>query len=340
MKKGFSLTIILFLLATTFQSQIVSNGDFSSGTAGWGCSPEINPESAYGGSSTNNVVEIDATANTCQTISGLVVGNVYSLSYQCSRRTGSSPSPNPTIIDVTVSNGALFEKDTRSNGTFSLTPSTYNFTAQTSSHDITFIADVDFGGSTSGMIVDNIEVTLLSALPVELLFFKITSLDNQSVLINWETATEINNDFFTIEKSKNGIEWETAETINGSGSSTQNLKYIYIDQSPYGGISYYRLKQTDYNKSFKYSEIQYIDINKPQEVFIYPNPSKSHALKIGSIDIFPFNIMLCDKLGQLVFSSPNHTSKDLNLEGIDAGDYYLFFYKNDKIIYKNHIILE
>lgn len=339
MYRGFKIIIILFIFLSEYKSQIIVNGSFGSGTSSWGCSPETNPESVYGGPTANTVAEVDAAAGLCQTITGLTIGGVYRLSYQCSRRVGGCPSPNSTNITITVSGGVLSKADSRTNTTYSLTSSVYIFTATATSHVITFAAGSGFGGSTCGMIMDNLSV-VISPLPIELLYFSAEAMDEQSVLTIWETATELNNDFFTIEKSANLLDWQIAGTLKGGGTSLQKLSYNFTDNSPYKGISYYRLKQTDYNGNYKYSSVQSVDLEKGGKISVSPNPSAEHILNINGEEDFRCDINLYNTMGQLIYSSPNHSTNDINLASIEAGVYHLLISKSDKIVYRNRVILQ
>jgi hypothetical protein len=88
-------------------------------------------------------------------------------------------------------------------------------------------------------------------LPIELISF-LAIPNDQSIEIRWTTATEINNDFFTIERSLDARDWEILGTLNGAGTTSQVQKYSYTDNFPHEGIAYYRLKQTDFDGSFEY----------------------------------------------------------------------------------------
>lgn len=78
--------------------------------------------------------------------------------------------------------------------------------------------------------------------------------DGKRVYVNWASGNEKNYDYYTIEKAKDGINFETAAMIKGAGRISSAIDYLDIDYSPYSGISYYRLKQTDYNGNISYSE--------------------------------------------------------------------------------------
>ncbi len=112
-------------------------------------------------------------------------------------------------------------------------------------------------------------------LPIELLSFQ-AQLNSQGMVdLTWSTASEINNKEFTIEKTVNGIDYDTVTKIAGAGNSTKILYYKAVDETPYTGTSYYRLKQTNFDGQSTYSEIQTININPKYSFSIYPNPVHS-----------------------------------------------------------------
>jgi len=116
-----------------------------------------------------------------------------------------------------------------------------------------------YGGPTS-VYLDDLSITESrpSSLPIELLYFKGVK-DNLSNRLFWSTASESNNDFFTVEKSIDGIDWEIVDRQSGAGNSSVQLNYYTLDQSVESLINYYKLKQTDYDGRFKYSDIISID---------------------------------------------------------------------------------
>lgn len=109
-------------------------------------------------------------------------------------------------------------------------------------------------GTTFGQTNSNITANTTvngSGLPVELLYFDYSIVSSQ-VILNWATSSETNNNYFTIERSTDGISFETIATINGAGNSNSLLTYHFTDKNPIQGTSYYRLKQTDFNGKFEY----------------------------------------------------------------------------------------
>jgi hypothetical protein len=110
-------------------------------------------------------------------------------------------------------------------------------------------------------------ISVVSPLPIELLYFKGIKNDSKNIL-NWSTASEDNNDYFNIEKTRDGKIWNSISNMKGAGNSSTQLYYSFVDEDVENIINYYRLKQTDYDGKFKYSEIISIDnrTNKVKEI--------------------------------------------------------------------------
>ncbi|HEV9037805.1 MAG TPA: T9SS type A sorting domain-containing protein, partial [Puia sp.] len=114
-----------------------------------------------------------------------------------------------------------------------------------------------------------------NVLPMKLLYFNAKP-DNTQVDLTWETATESNNDYFTVEKSKDGISFDDLTRVNSAapnGTSSLPLYYSAVDPKPYTGTTWYRLRQTDLNGNSTWSNIVSVDFSKTSAVSVYPNPS-------------------------------------------------------------------
>ena len=114
------------------------------------------------------------------------------------------------------------------------------------------------------------------ALPIELLSFSLIPKKEGYVIIRWETLTESNNDYFNIERSPNAKSWESIVKTPGAGNSTEIQSYKEVDEQPLTGNSYYRLKQTDFDGKFAYSQIieTHIKSSFISQTQVYPNPTK------------------------------------------------------------------
>lgn len=111
-------------------------------------------------------------------------------------------------------------------------------------------------------------------LPVGLLYFNGTLNESNEVFLQWETETETNNDYFEIQ-TLIGDTWKTLAIKDGAGNSTSKTYYNYTDKKPIDGLSYYRLKQVNFDQTFNYSNAISIDLSKDREQItnIRPNPT-------------------------------------------------------------------
>ncbi|MCF6352592.1 MAG: T9SS type A sorting domain-containing protein [Cyclobacteriaceae bacterium] len=140
-------------------------------------------------------------------------------------------------------------------------------------------------------------------LPIELLSFNANLSDNIVELL-WSTASEINNDYFTIEKSQDGKNFEIVNTIDGAGNTDGIKNYSAIDKYPYAGFSYYRLKQTDFDGASSYSHIELIRYEKEVSVTLFPNPLTGNVfnIKMKGVEGQKVEIVLYNSMGSKVFS--------------------------------------
>lgn len=114
-----------------------------------------------------------------------------------------------------------------------------------------------------------------TALPVSFAGLMVTK-NGSTANIEWSTASEHNNNFFTVEKSTDGISFEMIITVKGAGNSNQITEYNTIDNKLSFGTSYYRIKQTDVNNNSTYSAIISINNTNNAEVTVYPNPANEN----------------------------------------------------------------
>ena len=123
-------------------------------------------------------------------------------------------------------------------------------------------------------------------LPIKLISFE-ANVNGNRIDIKWITASEINNDYFTIERSTDAQHWEAIITTKGAGNSNQTLTYFETDFYPLTGISYYRLKQTDFDGNYEYFNIVPVKFipDVETEISLYPNPVKQgDTISISGIE--------------------------------------------------------
>jgi hypothetical protein len=135
------------------------------------------------------------------------------------------------------------------------------------------ICDIEVWSAGDGDLTGPDILCIGCALPIELLSFTATLSNSQrQVELEWATASESNNDYFTVERSADGINWEFVKETEGAGNSVALLTYDEIDEDPIMGVSYYRLKQTDFDGEFSYSPIVSVELLAENELTVYPNP--------------------------------------------------------------------
>ncbi len=170
-------------------------------------------------------------------------------------------------------------------------------------------------GSQSGPFVFG------TPLPIELVSFE-ANINEDRVDLRWITASEINNDFFTIERSTDAKVWEEVITTNGAGNSNQLLEYFETDYEPIVGISYYRLKQTDFNGEYTYSNIVPVryEVNTAGgNINLFPSPvNAGETLNIEFKDIFESELLvvLRDIKGREFYSKVIVNIEDGKLIGV------------------------
>ncbi|MFZ7113727.1 MAG: T9SS type A sorting domain-containing protein [Bacteroidota bacterium] len=187
------------------------------------------------------------------------------------------------------------------------------------------------------------------ALPIKLISFN-AKIKNNNVNINWATAAEVNNDYFTIERSSDGETFEPLFTKRGAGNSTVTLEYEANDPNPLEGYSYYRLKQTDFDGHFSYSEVETvknkggndIDETKIDITSISPNPF-TDEFKVDFIlkQKTPVEINMISTKGEVIFSESIMAEDGYNSysytdsKGLSPGYYFVTIsYKDQKVTKK------
>ena len=180
----------------------------------------------------------------------------------------------------------------------------------------------DGGGTTDEGIIDNVS----GPLPVELLNFSVKPL-NGNVLCEWTTLSEINNDYFMIEKSRDGLEWTHVMKVSGNGNSSQAIHYQSEDLNPWSGNSYYRLIQVDYDGTTTVYDPFPIYIDPFGGVKIFPNPTEN-IINIVSENDDRFTIELLNSQGQLI-TIPQHENgyaSRLDMSDLPKGIYFIKLY--------------
>lgn len=175
-----------------------------------------------------------------------------------------------------------------------------------------------------------------SFLPVELTSFRGAALNDQ-VELHWTTATELNNDFFAIEHSTDGIAFRTVGQVKGAGTTSEEVQYEFMHRKPIAGTNYYRLKQVDFDGTVDYSDLIAVDMYKRSGgISVFPNPTIDRV--VVQLEERPERaaISLMNILGQSIDLTPLTTDLgwELHLADLEPGMYMLRIEANGKIITK------
>jgi len=168
-------------------------------------------------------------------------------------------------------------------------------------------------------------------IPVELLSFEASNV-NGKINLDWQTATELNNSGFEIQRSSDKLSFSKVAFIAGNGTTTEQKSYSFTDEIPLSGKSYYRLKQIDFDGTFAYSAVVEVESALPSNYFVsdnYPNPfNPSTSIRIDLMVQSNVTLSLFNSLGEVVSA---YNSKDyaagshiLNIDGsnLASGVYY------------------
>jgi hypothetical protein len=164
--------------------------------------------------------------------------------------------------------------------------------------------------------------------------------------LNWVTASETNNDFFTVERSTDAQQFEAVSTKNGAGNSSSILYYNDKDFQPLQGISYYRLRQTDFNGAHTFSSIVPVQFNALElnTVQTWVTESQDIAVQLHSRERDEYRIELFDSQGKRILSQSIAVQKGANTAlipdaGLAAGVYLIRFSNVKGDVFVNKLML-
>jgi hypothetical protein len=185
-------------------------------------------------------------------------------------------------------------------------------------------------GITRRVVPNNVLCSCMSSypLPVELLKFYAEYRENQ-IQLHWSTATEKNNDFFTLYRSADGENWEVLKQLPGAGNSLYKQNYTVTDPQPLPGLNYYYLAQTDHDGTSKRFHTIYFDLNDRENlVKVYPNPFQDKCEVVSSWPLREdmSDIHLKDALGtthQVIMRKKDKYTVELRTSELAPGKYTL-----------------
>ena len=189
-------------------------------------------------------------------------------------------------------------------------------------------------------------------LPIELLYFR-DNPNEENIELLWATVSEINNDYFEIQRSTDARNFKTIGKVFGAGNSSVKQTYNFVDKKPINGISYYRLKQVDYNGDINYHDIisvEWHEVNllKNSDVNLYPNPYNNGEL-ILNLQKFETNtsihISISNISGKIIYNSNLLIPEDKNIKiipmlvnKIPQGIYFIRIQTTQRVFVKKFIV--
>ncbi len=175
------------------------------------------------------------------------------------------------------------------------------------------------------------------SLPVEFISVSATPVQN-TIVIDWVTASETNNEKFEIERSFDLSQWEVIGEVKGRGNSQKLMQYSFIDAKPAYGVNYYRVNQIDFDGKHQYTHIVASELKKKGEIKIYPNPAQSKVTLHSDLsiqEIVLYNSAM-QKVGYL--NPKGENSVELDLSQHKAGIYFLGIKTENGLTYHRLVI--
>jgi hypothetical protein len=185
-------------------------------------------------------------------------------------------------------------------------------------------------------------------LPISLINFDAKKNGNTAAL-SWSTFTETNNDFFTIERTLDGVNFTEIDKVKGAGNHNGILNYSTIDRNPANGKNYYRLKQTDFDGKFEYSKLVLLEfegIKSQKSISLYPNPSNGNNVNVSISGVHNKSLIilrLSNSTGAEVYNSNLTAASDfanvqLQTSELANGMYYLQIIIDGEIINQKVVV--
>jgi len=240
-----------------------------------------------------------------------------------------------TEATTTVANGwetLVFDFTNQASGTAPI-----NYTYKYDMASVFF----DFGNPGVGKVFYWDDLSFGTTLPVKFASFTATKMENTAAL-NWETATELNNKGFEVQRSINGENWATIQFVTANKNSAN--KYESIDKAPVKAINYYRLKQLDINGQFTYSNIVSVNfrIENTLKYSFYPNPAKNNVLvSVGDFTSNTASLELVNIQGKKVLAREVKANSNVSIDisSLSKGIYFMLL-KDGTTIQSSKLVVE
>jgi hypothetical protein len=192
--------------------------------------------------------------------------------------------------------------------------------------------------STTTTAFDNLSENS-ATLPIQLLNFTASNVQDEYISLKWQTAMEENNDHFEVERSTDATSFEKIVAVKALGNSSVTQSYSAVDNLPANGINFYRLKQVDLDGHFTYSGVRMVKFGNSVKPVIYPNPVSSVFTAVSGSELIR-EIVIYNVQGKAVqFAMGNSTAADMkvNVSLLPEGVYFAKV-KTDSQVYQFKIV--
>ncbi len=179
-----------------------------------------------------------------------------------------------------------------------------------------------------------ITVNAVSSLPVELTRFTATKNENNTVQLDWQTASESNNRGFSVERMTDRGQWAEIDFVKGIGTTTKEQQYALLDENPLPGLNYYRLRQMDFDGKEELSKVVSIDFpgfENLESLVLAPNPTNGIFELIGDLPADAI-VSITDSFGRLVKQIKPSDGFSFDLNGYESGVYSVQIIVGNQII--------
>jgi hypothetical protein len=249
-----------------------------------------------------------------------------------------TPQPGNVIVDLdpsTPGNQAMITVDmvgtwTYANGVLTFEPAldftgiefTLNYTIE------------DINGNVSNAA--EVKITYQEIVPVEWLSFDVEKRNDQVNLL-WSTASEVDNDYFEVQRSRDGRYFEKIGRVDGSGTRTDVTSYNFVDRSPGGGINYYRIKQVDFDGTHDFSDVRTITVDdfNLKTIAIFPNPTVDFISIDVSLNNEKTTIIIRNMGGEVMARAYYQFGDRFNVSHLSNGVYIVELWTRQKKIIFN-----
>jgi hypothetical protein len=277
-----------------------------------------------------NVIVIPSTTTlTNYNISSVCSGGVaYVLFYNPATSTGNNTGGNFANAPATARGFRLTNTAAPCSGSF--TPASYEYIngwgANTDGNGVNFNAP----NTPTSPSYNNAGCTGGTTLPVILTSFTV-SFANNTVSLNWQTETEINTSYFEVERSYNGIDFETIGKVTAAGNTNTVQQYSFIEKNPRKATTYYRLKVIDTDAKFSFSYVSRLNLKESGFFMnqIYPQPATDHiVIEWNSNTTSATQITVLDAAGRNVKlvnlqSNTGFNQHKINTSTLATGQYFV-----------------